>query len=292
LEDVDRELVVVLAAADGIARDGDALGELGVEQPELGVDTRRGRLDASEPVHQRSGMPRPETGKFAIALRVSGPYSSLIGSSLEGSQRVSFGIVGGADALQRATRARILLRVILLVAATEGELVQLPGTRAFACGLGPSMRLATRAALLEADAQACWHVGIAGARRGSGIPLLALVIGSESIYSDHRLRARPSPVATPDAALVAAACRALPERSCAGSRRAPGRRRSRRRGRGDGGLWRPARGAGRRRPALEVRVVSNEVEEQDRANWMFIEAFAALHAMLPGLVEEVAACTS
>ncbi len=45
-------------------------------------------------------------------------------------------------------------------------------------------------------------------------------------------------------------------------------------------------------PALEVRVVSNEVEEQDRARWMFTEAFAALHALLPGLVEEVVTCTS
>jgi hypothetical protein len=41
-------------------------------------------------------------------------------------------------------------------------------------------------------------------------------------------------------------------------------------------------------PALEVRVVSNEIEEQDRFRWMFTEAFEALHAVLPRLVEEVA----
>jgi futalosine hydrolase len=184
--------------------------------------------------------------------------------------------------------------VILLVAATEGELVQLPGTRALACGLGPvDAALATRAALLEADAQAVLHVGIAGARRGSGIPLLALVIGSESIYSDHRLRARPSPVATPDAALVAAACRALPEalvRPIATSGLVGGGRDAEVEAMEGYGVLRAAQDAGV--PALEVRVVSNEVEEQDRANWMFTEAFEALHAMLPGLVEEVAACTS
>jgi futalosine hydrolase len=184
--------------------------------------------------------------------------------------------------------------VILLVAATEGELVQLPGTRALACGLGPvDAALATRAALLEADAQAVLHVGIAGARRGSGIPLLALVIGSESIYSDHRLRGRPSPVATPDAALVAAACRALPEalvRPIATSGLVGGGRDAEVEAMEGYGVLRAAQDAGV--PALEVRVVSNEVEEQDRANWMFTEAFEALHEMLPGLVEEVAACMS
>jgi futalosine hydrolase len=44
-------------------------------------------------------------------------------------------------------------------------------------------------------------------------------------------------------------------------------------------------------PAIEVRVVSNEVEEQARARWMFSEALATLHAILPGLVEEVVTCT-
>ena len=45
-------------------------------------------------------------------------------------------------------------------------------------------------------------------------------------------------------------------------------------------------------PALEVRVVSNEVEEPDRGRWLFSEAIEALHELLPGLVEEVVACTS
>ena len=46
------------------------------------------------------------------------------------------------------------------------------------------------------------------------------------------------------------------------------------------GVLRAAQDAGV--PALEVRVVSNEVEEQDRARWMFSEALGTLHAMLPG----------
>jgi futalosine hydrolase len=37
-------------------------------------------------------------------------------------------------------------------------------------------------------------------------------------------------------------------------------------------------------PAVEVRVVSNEMGEPDRALWQFDEAFAALGEMLPRLV--------
>ena len=37
-------------------------------------------------------------------------------------------------------------------------------------------------------------------------------------------------------------------------------------------------------PAVEVRVVSNEIAEPDRALWRFDEAFAALGEMLPRLV--------
>jgi futalosine hydrolase len=37
-------------------------------------------------------------------------------------------------------------------------------------------------------------------------------------------------------------------------------------------------------PAVEVRVVSNEIDEPDRARWHFDEAFATLAAALPRLV--------
>ena len=43
LEDVDRELVVELAGGDAVGGGGDPLGEVGVEQPQLGVDARRRR---------------------------------------------------------------------------------------------------------------------------------------------------------------------------------------------------------------------------------------------------------
>jgi hypothetical protein len=49
LEDVDRELVVVLAARDRVAGSGDPLRLAGIEQPEPGVHARGGGLDPSEP---------------------------------------------------------------------------------------------------------------------------------------------------------------------------------------------------------------------------------------------------
>ena len=120
------------------------------------------------------------------------------------------------------------------------------------------------------------------------------MIGSESIYSDHRLRDAAEPV------------RAHPTRACSLQRAAPlpgalvrpiatsglvgGGRDADVEAMEGYGVLRAARDAGV--PAVEVRVVSNEVEEQDRARWMFTEAFAALHALLPALVEEVITCTS
>ena len=67
LEDVDRELVVVLAGGDRVAGGGDPLGDVGVEQAELGVDPRRGGLDPAQPADdgdrdrlaRRPGSSRP-----------------------------------------------------------------------------------------------------------------------------------------------------------------------------------------------------------------------------------------
>jgi nucleoside phosphorylase len=40
-------------------------------------------------------------------------------------------------------------------------------------------------------------------------------------------------------------------------------------------------------PAVEVRVVANEVDEPDRALWRFDEALELLHGALPRLLEEL-----
>ena len=184
--------------------------------------------------------------------------------------------------------------MILLVAATNEELVSLPGTRAITSGLGPvDAALATQAALADSRAKAVLHVGIAGARRASGLFLLDVVVGSESRYSDHRLRTLPPPVERPDPGLVEAVRRAQPNAHVlpiATSGHVGG---------GTGadveamegyGVLRAAARAGV--PAVEVRVVSNEVEEEDRSQWRFAEAFALLQSILPDLVREVTTCVS
>jgi hypothetical protein len=55
LEDVDRELRVMVAGGHLVARARDRVGELGVELAEVGVRPGRGALDAPEPVDDRGG---------------------------------------------------------------------------------------------------------------------------------------------------------------------------------------------------------------------------------------------
>jgi hypothetical protein len=57
LEDVDRELVVVLAGGDRFARLGDPSRQLLVEDPELAVDARRGGLQPAQPADDRHRHP-------------------------------------------------------------------------------------------------------------------------------------------------------------------------------------------------------------------------------------------
>jgi nucleoside phosphorylase len=56
------------------------------------------------------------------------------------------------------------------------------------------------------------------------------------------------------------------------------------------GVLRAAQRAGV--PAVEVRVISNEIDEADRARWRFDEAFAAVASATPRLLAEIAACVS
>src|SRR5207237_6767373 len=53
LEDVDRELVVVLARGDVVGRLGDAVGQIALEETQIGVHPRCRRLDPAEPVDHR-----------------------------------------------------------------------------------------------------------------------------------------------------------------------------------------------------------------------------------------------
>jgi hypothetical protein len=161
--------------------------------------------------------------------------------------------------------------VLLVVAATEKELRGAGDAATLACGIGP----------VEAA-----HVGIAGAR---GIEPPALVLGSESVYCDVIDPAFTMPRVervAPDAGLLAAACAALPNAlvlpiaTCAKV------------GGGAGydveamegfGVLRAAALAGV--PAVELRAISNAVDEPDRSRWWrFDDALDALAAAVERLV--------
>lgn len=184
---------------------------------------------------------------------------------------------------------------VLVVAATEHELAPPGGWTTLRCGVGPvDAAAATAAAIAHRRPRVLLHVGIAGARRASGLLPPALVVGVEAIYCDLAVPEQWAPrrLVTP-AALVEAACRALP----AATRQVIGT--SGRVGATSGcaveamegfAVLRAAALAGV--PAIEVRAISNAIEEPDRARWRFAEAFEALRAATPALVCEVAACVS
>jgi futalosine hydrolase len=182
---------------------------------------------------------------------------------------------------------------VLVVAATAREVARSGGWATLVCGVGPAdAAAATAAAIANERPLAIVHVGIAGARRASGIVPPALVIGIESIYCDLGVPEHLAPTrVTPDQRLVGAARRALPD---AVQRRIGT---SGRVGQTSGceveamegfGVLRAAALAGV--PAIEVRAISNAIEESDRALWRFDDAFAAIGAATPALVREVAAC--
>jgi futalosine hydrolase len=175
--------------------------------------------------------------------------------------------------------------MILVVAATEPELAGADGAATLACGIGPVESAATTAReLARLQPAGVLHVGIAGAR---GLPAAALVIGSESVYED----ARPGLVrerVTPDARLLDAARRALPEAHVlpiGTSARVGGTSGCEVEAMEGFGVLRAAELAGI--PALEVRAVSNEIDEPDRMRWRFDDALAALASALPRLLAEL-----
>jgi futalosine hydrolase len=174
--------------------------------------------------------------------------------------------------------------VLLVIAATPQELAGAAGARTLVCGIGPrEAYIATEDAVSEGGATAVLHVGIAGARRGSGVPVLATVIGTQAVDCDGD----SEPIA-PAAKLLAAARRALPEALALpiGTSAHVG---------GSSGVTVEAmegfavlaacldEGV----PSLELRVVSNEVEEPDRALWRFDDALAELARVTALVIAEI-----
>jgi futalosine hydrolase len=181
---------------------------------------------------------------------------------------------------------------ILVVAATPRELATPGAWRTLCCGVGPVEAAATTAAALASYRPAAvLHVGIAGARRASGIAPGTVVLGSEARYCDLAVPEDWAPAAVPASpALLEAARRALPDavvRPIGTSARVGGSAGCDVEAMEGFGVLRAAHLAGV--PALEVRVVSNVIEEADRALWRFDDAFAAVAALTPRLVAALAA---
>ena len=172
--------------------------------------------------------------------------------------------------------------MLLVVAATERELAPVAGARTAICGIGPvDAAAATARVLAEERPSAVLHVGIAGAR---GLEPLTLVIGSEAVYCDAAGPLVPAR-ALPDAGLLARLREAFPEaepRSIGTSARVGGSQGVDVEAMEGFAILRACELAGV--PAVEVRVVSNEIDEPNRALWRFDDAFATLADVLPRLV--------
>ena len=176
---------------------------------------------------------------------------------------------------------------MLVVAATNRELAFVTRVETLCCGIGPvEAAIATTRALTERRPQAVLHIGIAGART---LEPPALVLGTESVYCDLIDAGSRFPRIerlAPDPALLAAARRVLPEAHVLPIATA---------GRVGGGgccdveamegfgVLRAAALAGV--PAIELRAVSNAVDEADRGRWHIDEALAALAGAVPTLLE-------
>jgi futalosine hydrolase len=174
--------------------------------------------------------------------------------------------------------------MILVVAATKRELAGAAGAATLTCGIGPVEAAAASARALAGLRRpaALLHVGIAGAR---GIPVAQLVIGSEAVYEDALAGGLVPERERPDPRLVDAAQRALPEARVlpiGTSARVGGTSSCEVEAMEGFAVLRAARLAGV--PAVEVRAVSNEIDEPDRARWRFDDALAALDAALPKLL--------
>jgi futalosine hydrolase len=174
--------------------------------------------------------------------------------------------------------------MILVVAATERELAGAAGAATLVCGIGPVEAAAATAGALASGPRpdVLLHVGIAGAR---GIPVPQLVIGSEAVYEDAPAGGLVPGRERPEPHLVDAARRALPEARVlpiGTSARVGGSSGCEVEAMEGFAVLRAARLAGV--PAVEVRAVSNEIDEPDRGRWRFDDALGALDAALPRLL--------
>ncbi|WP_309670749.1 hypothetical protein [Gemmatimonas sp.] len=181
---------------------------------------------------------------------------------------------------------------ILVVAATARELASPEGWLTLQCGVGPVEAAArTAAAIAELRPAAILHIGIAGARRARALAPASLVIGAESRYCDSNVPAEWAPsVVQASATLVHVVQRTIPGAATLAigtSARVGGTANCDVEAMEGFGVLRAAQLAGV--PAIEVRAISNEIEEPDRARWHFDAAFAAITDVTPQLVRALRA---
>jgi len=179
---------------------------------------------------------------------------------------------------------------ILVVAATARELATPDGWHTLLCGVGPVEAAArTAAAIAALHPVAILHVGIAGARRARALAPASLVIGTDSRYCDSNVPAEWAPsVVGASVTLLRATQHALPHAptlTIGTSARVGGTVHCDVEAMEGFGVLRAAQLAGV--PAIEVRAISNDIEETDRARWHFDAAFAAITAVTPQLVHAV-----
>lgn len=174
---------------------------------------------------------------------------------------------------------------VLLVAATDLELCDHEG---LVCGVGPvEAATATARELVARLPAAVVHVGVAGAH---GITPGGIVIGSESVYVDISAEIPVVDSIEADARLLAATREAVPEAlvlpiatTASVGRSAEAARDLRVEAMEGFGVLRACARA--EVPAIEVRAVSNEISEGDRARWRIGRALEALAEVLPRVLE-------
>ena len=170
---------------------------------------------------------------------------------------------------------------MLVVAATDREVASIDGADTFVCGIGPVEAAASTARrLAERRPDAVLHIGLAGART---LEPPVLVVGSESVYEDARGSLVPARV-EPDAALLARLCTVLPQAQVlpiGTSAYVGGSSECEVEAMEGFAVLRACALAGV--PAVELRAVSNAIDEPERGKWLFEEALALLAGALERL---------
>jgi nucleoside phosphorylase len=172
---------------------------------------------------------------------------------------------------------------LLLVAATD---IELCGHDGLVCGIGPvEAAVATAEQLARERPGAVLHVGVAGGRR---LTPGALVLGTESAYIDLAAEIPVVDRVGPDAGLLETLraefpdAVALPIATSASVTSGPVEHEFLVEAMEGFGVLRACALAGV--PAVEVRAISNDLGEGDRARWMIQRGLEVLHEAMPRLL--------